>query len=60
MSKATYEIAAELTQELIKAKSQIIAGINHVPTQQKLLDECLSDDAVTKTYGSMLNKLNTP
>jgi len=60
MSKSTLEIAAEIVQELLKARSQAISGIEHVASTRNLIEEYLSDEAVVKTYKEIFKAVNRP
>ncbi|MGO4495878.1 hypothetical protein AB4114_08195 [Paenibacillus sp. 2RAB27] len=50
MSKAFYEVAAEVVQEVFRARSQAIAGVEHLPSKKELIEKYLSDEAVVATY----------
>lgn len=54
------EIATEILKELLKARGYAIAGIDHIATQQELMKEYLSDEAVAKTYKEILNAVRRP
>lgn len=60
MSRSTIEIAAEIVQELLKARGQAIAGIEHVSSQCELIKEYLSDEAVAQTYKTIFKAVNDP
>ena len=52
MSKQYYEVAAEIVQEIIKARGQAIAGSGSAAA---LTRELLSDEAIATTYKAILN-----
>lgn len=58
MSKGTYEVAAEIVCELLKARGQAIAGIGHAGLMKDLIDKYLSDEAVAKTYKEIFKAVN--
>jgi hypothetical protein len=59
MSKPYYEIAAEITQDLIKARGNAISGIDNAGTQSNLMNQFLSDAAVASAYKAVLNAVST-
>lgn len=58
MSKTFYEVAAEISQDVFKARAQAISGIEHIPTQEKLISQYLSDAAAVSTYKEILKAVN--
>lgn len=58
LSKASYEVAAEVVQELLKARGQAISGINSIVTQNELINKYLSDEAVAAAYKVAIDAIN--
>jgi hypothetical protein len=55
MAKGFYEVAAEIVQEVIKARGQAISGAGSTGAWQKDLSAIyLSDDAVVELYKKVL------
>lgn len=62
MSKSNLEIAADIVQELLKARGEAIAvvGVKSDIALDKLLKEYLSDEAVAKTYKEIFKAVDNP
>jgi hypothetical protein len=54
MHKTVFDLAAEMAQEVIKARGEAISG------QKELIEAYLSDEAVTGLYKKILRVLCDP
>lgn len=57
MSKNMFEMAAELTMEIIKAKGQIIATFEHGSYKENLMGKYLSDETISHTFRAIYNTM---
>lgn len=57
MAKTFYEVAVEVIQEVVNARSQAIAGIDSVSVKKELIEKYLSDEAVAATYNTVIKTI---